>query len=466
MSNSLKKNFSIVFGTQGLILLVSVARALVLPKLLTVESFGYWEVYWFYATYCGVFCLGFTDGVYLKYGGYDYHQLPMKKLRSSTRLFIGMLCFFSVISAFLLLIFSHNDNIRFSLFFVILDIVVVGITSLYIYIFQVTNQFGRYGVFSVFDKIFVLILILYLFATDLDNYKIVVLVDFFSKVFVLSLMIWKSKEIIFGEVDNFKQSFYEMLDNINIGIKLMFANLMGMLIMGAGKLAAQLFGNIEDFAIYSFGVSVTGLVLTAVTAFSLVLYPAIKRIEESKYPNLFNKIDSFTRFFGITSVLLYFPCVYAIKIIYPNYTPVLFYLNLLFVIVFLQCKINILNNTFFKTLRKERQLLYVNIASVGIFILLLSVLYPLYKKIYIIPFCTSISMSILYFVAKRYLCQQMNLKVDKRTVYEFFFVLIFILVTTFSPITIATLIIFALYLIFLMIDYKTNREIVSEHIRK
>ena len=63
--NSFLYNFSFVFGAQVLVLIISVLRALILPKFLPVEGFGYWEVYWFYTSYVGIFCLGYNDGIYL-----------------------------------------------------------------------------------------------------------------------------------------------------------------------------------------------------------------------------------------------------------------------------------------------------------------------------------------------------------------------------------------------------------------
>ena len=460
MSGTIKKNFAIVFGSQALILLVSVARALILPKMFSVEDFGYWEVYWFYSTYCGLFCLGFNDGVYLKYGEFNYDQLPMKTIRSSTRLFVWMLILFSVLCELLIIGFSNNPKIKFSLSLVTFNILIVGVYTLYIYIFQITNQFKRYGVFSVFDKIFVLAVILSLLLANGHNYRYVVAADFISKIIALLFMIWKAKEILFGEVFSIKESFRDFYDNMKVGIKLMIANLMGMLIMGAGKLVAQLFGNIEDFAIYSFGISMTGLVLTAVTAFSLVLYPAIKRIDLSRYANLFNQIDGFTRLFGITSLLLYFPCVIFVKAFYPSYSPVLVYLNLLFIIVFLQCKINILNNTFFKVLRKERELLIANMLCILIFVVLVTVLYLIYKEIVVIPTCTAISMCLLYFYSKRYLYRLVDVEDKKNTIIEFLFILVFVLATMFFTLLIGTVLMLVIYLIWFAINYKTNLSII------
>ena len=104
-----------------------------------------------------------------------------------------------------------------------------------------------------------------------------------AKVLVLVSMIYFCKELWIGRNISFSIAFKELKDNIGVGVKLLISNLLGMLIIGMGRFLIQVFGKIEDFAIYSFGITITGLVLTAITAYSLVLYPSIKRLNQNKY---------------------------------------------------------------------------------------------------------------------------------------------------------------------------------------
>ena len=43
-AGSFLHNLSFVFGAQMLVLIISVARAFILPKFLSVDGFGYWEI--------------------------------------------------------------------------------------------------------------------------------------------------------------------------------------------------------------------------------------------------------------------------------------------------------------------------------------------------------------------------------------------------------------------------------------
>lgn len=50
-------------------MLVSVAIGFILPKYLTLESYGYYKLFQFYINYAGLLHLGYADGIFLRYGG-------------------------------------------------------------------------------------------------------------------------------------------------------------------------------------------------------------------------------------------------------------------------------------------------------------------------------------------------------------------------------------------------------------
>ena len=63
------KNLNYTIVANLLILVVSIALNLIVPKFLGVTEYSYWQLYVFYASYVGFFQLGWIDGIYLKIGG-------------------------------------------------------------------------------------------------------------------------------------------------------------------------------------------------------------------------------------------------------------------------------------------------------------------------------------------------------------------------------------------------------------
>lgn len=57
------------FGAQGVSFACSVVMTLLVPKILGIEEFGYWQLFVFYTSYVSFFQLGLNDGIYLQHGG-------------------------------------------------------------------------------------------------------------------------------------------------------------------------------------------------------------------------------------------------------------------------------------------------------------------------------------------------------------------------------------------------------------
>ena len=447
-------NVFYVLGAQIIILLISVIRSLLLPAFFSVESYGYWQVYLFYSAYVGIFAFGFNDGIYLRYGDFEYSSLPFNKLRTSIRIFSLMLLFISIVTIFLVTIFCKDSNLRYAFIFSAFNILILGISGVFTYILQITNQLKKYSFFSVADKILVIITVVLMFFVNNNNYKIIIAVDFTAKTLVLLIMIYLCKELWVGENSDLKSAYNEFKKNINVGIKLLIANLMGMLVIGLGRFFIQFFGRIEDFATYSFAITVTGLILTTITAFSLVLYPTLKRLNENNYGKYFNNINSVVIVFNLFALLLYFPAYLGVEIFYIKYKDLLPYLNLLFVVTILQSKMSILNNTFYKVLRKEKEMLIANGSSIIVFLIIAPIMFYFTKTIWSIAFSTALTMIFRCYASEIFLRKELKMGVDKIFTSEITGLLIFSILTTIN--LYISILIYILFLVFWFV-YNRNR---------
>lgn len=429
--------------------------------MLPVEGYGYWEVYLLYTSYVGILTFGYNDGIYLKYGERNYDQLPVSLLRSATRLFAVLMFAITLTFSLLVLLSSAEYDLKFALFFACSNIFVLAVSCFFVFICQITNQFKYYSLFSTIDKIAVLITIFLLFIINQENYEFVIIADFIAKIGVLVLMVSKMPELVFGPQESLKESWKFMLSNMSVGIKLMIANLMSMLLIGAGKFIVQFLGDISTFAVFSFGISITGLVLTAITAISLVLYPAIKRMSESRYGELFRKLNSFTRIISISSLLVYYPVCILVEKFYPNYLGVLSYLSFLFLTVFYQCKITLVNNTFYKVLRLEKQLLIANLSCVALFCVIALISFSLTKAIDSIAISIFVAMCFRSYSSEHYLSRVLNLSTDQNDLVELSAIIAFILTVKLLSIYVSFAIMAVIVIMWLYVDRKSLQYILS-----
>ena len=65
---SFKKGFFYVFISNLIGVFISIVTGFVLPKFLSIESYSDIKLFQLYVTYLGILHLGYSDGMYLKYG--------------------------------------------------------------------------------------------------------------------------------------------------------------------------------------------------------------------------------------------------------------------------------------------------------------------------------------------------------------------------------------------------------------
>ena len=86
---------------------------LVIPKLVGVETYGYYQLYIFYTSYVGVLYFGWCDGIYLRLGGKYYKDLD-KPLYSTQFRLLGLMEIIIYLCIFLgLLVFVKDINKHF-----------------------------------------------------------------------------------------------------------------------------------------------------------------------------------------------------------------------------------------------------------------------------------------------------------------------------------------------------------------
>ncbi|MBK5484108.1 oligosaccharide flippase family protein [Peribacillus sp. TH16] len=389
--NSGIKNIVSILLVQVVSLALSFLTAFILPNFLGVAQFGYWQIYLLYTSFVGVFCIGYNDGLYLRYGKYDYKDLPFYLLRSSMKLFLIMLLFLSFLMITLILIGGKSDK-TFVFLIIAANIFVQGLSGTFSMVYLFTNRMKLYSVSTVLNKILLLISILTLIVMDIHYYKAIVVADLTIKIVVLLFNIYFCKELLFGKSNSTLLGFIEMKENMYVGISLMIANIMGMLVLGLGNFMVERFLEIEEYGYYAFAISSTNLTILFVSSVSLVLYPMLKRLPEVVIPYYYGKINIMLCIIIFCMLLLYFPVYWIVKNIMPTYSPILNYLYLLFPIVVVQGKIQLLINTYYKILREEKAMLKANISSVIIFLIITVPSFYIFRSVICIAICTLITM--------------------------------------------------------------------------
>lgn len=425
--NGFFKNVVYAFFAQGVSLLLSVMMSLVVPKMLNITEYGYWQLFIFYVGYVGFFHFGLNDGLYLKEGGKSYSQLNYSVI--GTQYWMSIL-FESVFSCAIMIgsIFVLEDERRQIIFIVTAVYLVVSNAALFLgYIFQAVNRTKLYSISVVIDRVFVLCTIGILIILKINRFEPFIIVYLLSKCAALLYCIAMGKEIVFVKFCSMKVACIEMWGNISVGIKLMIANIMSMMILGCGRLIIDKIWGVESFGKFSFSLSLTNLFLTFISQVSIVLFPALRQVTEEKQKSVYLLARQGVGLFMPIIFILYMPVNEIISAWLPQYQESLHYLIFLLPLCIFDGKMQLLCNTYFKVLRKEKRLLWNNIFAFIISFLLSLAGGYVFQNIYFIILSVVAAIVLRSVVSELYLSKLLGIKVGKYLFQEILISIIFMI---------------------------------------
>ena len=433
------KHFLYVFGAQIFVLMSGLFKALLVPIVLGVEDFGYWQIYVFYTVYIGFFTLGYNDGIYLRYGGKTWAGLPIQRLRTTNAIYLFLMALFT--GALLGIAFTIAEGDRKFIFVgVALNIFILGFISNVSLTLQAVNRLKVYAALTSADKAFFTIALLALFNESLRSFQYLVIVDVVSKLVVLIFLGYAYRPLFLGKMARLKEGLQELSESVQAGIQLMLANISGMLVLGVGRLIIEYFGGLANYSHYAFSISLSNIVLISISAISIVLYPALKQQPTDQYTRYFNSINNAYLGFSILMLTTYFLAVVFVKTIAINYSPVLEFLNVIFAITVLQGKMQLVNNTYYKALRLERQMLVANFSSLLIVVVVSVLGYYMSHSILVIAYSAFATMVFRVYSSEIFLRRKLTGTHTLRPLWEILILLGYLVITTFAQNTVGAII--------------------------
>lgn len=455
-------NFSYTLVTNFISLIISILVVLIIPKLIGIEDYGYWQLYVFYSSYVTFASLGWSDGIYLRYGGELYHKLDKKILFSQ----FYMLLFFQIMIAVIVVLFTYlyvnNMNKIFILNMVGINLVIVNMRFMLSFILQATNRMKSYAIIIITDRSLYIIFIILLLIIGFPNYKLMIFSDVLGKMFSLFFAIYICKDIVFKKATSFKMNYREAYLNISVGIKLMLAGIASMLITGVVRFGIERTWNVETFGKISLTFSISNLTMIFINAVGIVLFPILRRTDQSKLTNLYNNMRELLMIslFGI--LVLYFPLKLIILLWLPQYSDSLSYMAFLFPLVIFEGKMVLLVNTYLKTIRKETLILQVNFISFIISVLFTIVTTILLKNLNTAVISIVVVLFIRSYLAEYALSKQINISIKKSIILESILTSIFIITAWFLDDWLAMLIYTLCYFIYLFLRKSNIKSMNKE----
>lgn len=296
-----------------------------LPKYLTIDAYAQIKSFLLYVSYVGILHLGYSDGMYLRYGGRNLREINRREIATDistmrlTQLIIAII-------AFALSIITKDSAIIACT----LTIVPINMANYFRFLLQATGEFKNYAkimnLTTIVTAIGVLLLLAFrCFAQDIWYLALYVIVDVF---------VWLLLERLFRGTYNIdrleNQKCFDLsllMENIKMGFFLMLGTFSSIILTGMDRWFIKALMDNTAFAMYSFAVSLEGLMNVVVSPISTTLYNYFCH-EQSKesLESLRGKVN----LFAATVISCAFPAKFILEIFLPNYLAAVQVMFLLF----------------------------------------------------------------------------------------------------------------------------------------
>lgn len=264
---NIKKSIANVFLANCIELVTGIIIAFYIPMVVSVSDYSVIKTYTLAIGYIGALSFGFYDGLYIKYGGktIDTISLPLIKEEKNTFLILQL---FITIIALSIAIFSRDIN--FLLFSA--SILPINLCTFYKRIYQSLGEFtylkSNMIVYSLAFLLLNLFLSLILKVHNPYAYCITTIV---ANGFVLVYNKLKSWKILYvsGKI-SFNWIILKL--NVNTGYSILLANIAVNMIYGIDRVFIKIFMDSNNFAFYSFAVSMLNIIMVLVQSLAMTFY--------------------------------------------------------------------------------------------------------------------------------------------------------------------------------------------------
>ena len=420
------------------VLLSSVMVGLVVPKLMGVVNYGYYQIFTLYMTYTALLHAGFIDGVLLVHGGETYDEIDRKRFRLNTKFFTAFQAFVALLVIAAACLFMKGIY-RYIFIMVGADTVVTNITKYYQYVSQATMRFREWSLRKVLQAGFkIAIVLFFILQHRMGRIDELSCVSFTAAIVVVDtlLLIWYMytyREISFGEALPLKGNRPGLAVYFRCGITMTIAYEISTLIFSLDRQFVSVLFDTATYGIYSFAYRLVYMVTTVVSAVSTVLFPTLKRKSKEQVLGAFDTGMALISIVVFAAMAGYYPLCLFIRYFLGEYTESLAYFRILFPGIALHSCINAIIFNYYKVL--DKNMLYFGICCFVLGFAAASnyALYLIIRTPAAFSIASILSLFVWYLAAEWYLVRKYKVKWIRNLAYIFLMTALFYAVTAFIP---------------------------------
>lgn len=360
----IRKNLFFATAAQALNLVSAVLTSLVVPKVLGVGDYGYWQLFSLYSGYSGIAMLGVNDGLVLRLAGKHLSEVNYHTFRGELILVaFSQTVLLAILAVPLVVAWWGSPERLIVVVAVVVNGVICNITTFMSFLLQSVNLTHVQSKVSMVCRVAFFAMLLGLLSGGALGYVQLIVASVLSQLGFLVLVCLYMRSLLNGACTDWKGAMRDIIADSRSGFKVMVAYQADQLIVGVARSMVDVRWGIAVFGVFSFSTSIVMFFLSFVSQLSTVFLPMIRRLGDGGAVRAAGEMRAVLNAVLPLGYLLYFPVRLLISWWLPQYLASADFLAILLPICFFDCKMNLLCGTYFKALRKEGYLLVVNLLT-------------------------------------------------------------------------------------------------------
>ena len=195
-----------------------------------------------------------------------------------------------------------------------------------------------------------------------------------------------------------------------------------------------------------------------ISAISVVLFPSLKRMNENELPAFYGTVRKTSTALLITSLIFYFIGAKIIDAWLPNYQASVDYIGILLPTIIFSARASLLTNTYLKVYRKEKDLLWINVITLMVAVILMFFCTVFFNDIKSVIIINTIMTIVRVNISENIVSKHIDRKFQREQVEELIITCLFIVITQKCTLLYGAISYFALIIVY----FALHRDVLSE----
>lgn len=462
LKSDFNKNLIYAFTAQIISLASSVAISFMVPKILGVTEFAYWQLFLFYVSYINISRLGIIDGLYLKLGGRDIDTIDKDLLKTEWLVFIILQILFAFVMFKICSFIVMDKNRLWVLLICSICLILINNNNYFGFILQALNKTSIYSISEIIYNIFWFIGIALIYTITEKSYKVIVILYTIGQFCAGIYLMYKCKWLFKAKCINIKYIIRDIFDNIKLGMPILMAMYASMFIIGSARFIVDFKLGIKAFGAFSFALSLSTFVLKFISQISMVLFPMLRHLNNENLKKIYKITKDFFSYVLPIMLVSYLPITFFLNYWLPQYNNSIIYFGILLPICLFDGKMQLIYSTYFKVFKEGKALLLVNIIAAFVCFILSIISIVFTKDLKFIAISINLAIMTRCYLSEFYINKLLHVKVSyKQILMETMLMIVFVIaVMIFSSVN-AIIIYILFYIIYCICSFNEIKNILA-----